>query len=49
MRRGLSSLPRASWKIAARFRERVLVKAAARFWTLGGSLFGISVCAANSR
>jgi hypothetical protein len=49
MRRGLFSLPRANLKIAARFRERVLAKAAARFWTLGGSLFGISVRAANWR
>jgi len=42
MRRGLFSLPRASLKIAARFRERFWAKAVARFWTLGGFLFGIA-------
>jgi hypothetical protein len=47
MRRELFSLLLASLKIAARLREEVLAKAAARFWTLGGSLFGISMRAVN--
>jgi hypothetical protein len=42
MRRGLFSLQRANLKIAARFRERFLAKAAASFWTLEASLFGIA-------
>jgi hypothetical protein len=36
-------------EIAAQVREGFLAKAAARFWTLGVSLFGISVLAANWR